>query len=41
MGDLAVHATPDGMIGLGLTAIGVAQILRARAEKKAEGKGKA
>jgi len=39
-GDLAVHASPDGMIGLGLTALGVAQILKARAEKKAERKGK-
>ena len=36
LGDFAAHATPDGTIGLGLTAIGVAQILRARAEKKAE-----
>jgi hypothetical protein len=40
VGGFAVHATPEGMLGLGLTAVGVAQVLRARAEKKAESKGK-
>jgi hypothetical protein len=40
VGEFAVHATPEGMVGLGLTAVGVAQLLRARAEKKAERKGK-
>jgi hypothetical protein len=38
--EFAVHASPEGMFGLGLTALGVAQVLRARAEKKAERKGK-
>ena len=40
VGEFAVHASPEGMLGLGLTALGVAQVLRARAEKKAESKGK-
>jgi hypothetical protein len=40
VGEFAVHATPEGTVGLGLTAVGVAQVLRARAEKKAERKDK-
>lgn len=40
VGEFAAHATPEGAIGLVLTAVGVAQVFRARAEKRAEGKGK-
>ncbi|HZR47969.1 MAG TPA: hypothetical protein VFB06_00460 [Streptosporangiaceae bacterium] len=40
IGEFAAHATPEGTIGLGLTAIGLAQVIRARVEKKAETKGK-
>jgi hypothetical protein len=40
VGEFAVHASPQGTLGVGLTAVGVAQVIRARAEKKAESKGK-
>jgi septal ring factor EnvC (AmiA/AmiB activator) len=36
----AMHATPEGIVSLGLTALGVAVTLRARAEKNAEKKGR-
>ena len=37
----AMHATPEGVVSLGLTALGIAVTLKARAEKNAEkGRGK-